>query len=161
MAFCTVSQGAICLKCSEYQGRQYKWLIVLRNLPLKDVHARISPWKEQLLWPSARMRQMENVKWTLTHSQNKQGKSDWLNLIINEILFPCLLDLVEISIGNYTSASFWQRVAPTAPLYIWDKRTLFLTIQDMVVNNNIVLNIPCLVMLYPILTSPWGSITIN
>ncbi len=37
---------------------------------------------------------------------------------------PCLFygwDLVEIFIGNYPSASFWQRVAPTAPLYIWDK----------------------------------------
>ncbi len=29
---------------------------------------------------------------------------------------------LEISIGNYTSASFWQRVAPTAPFNTWDKR---------------------------------------
>ncbi len=35
--------------------------------------------------------------------------------------FPCLFcgwDLVEISTGNYTSASFWQRVAPTAPILL-------------------------------------------
>ena len=39
--------------------------------------------------------------------------------------FPCLFcgwDMVEISLGNYTSASFWQRVAPTASFNTWDKR---------------------------------------
>ncbi len=38
----------------------------------------------------------------------------------------CGWDLVEISIGNYTSASFWQRIAPTAPFNTWDKRFLFM-----------------------------------
>ena len=40
------------------------------------------------------------------HPQNKQGKSD----------------LVESSIGKYSSASFRQRVAPTAPFNTWDKQ---------------------------------------
>ncbi len=36
--------------------------------------------------------------------------------------FPCLFcrwDLLEISLGNYTSASFWQRITPTAPFKDW------------------------------------------
>ena len=48
--------------------------------------------------------------------------------VINQSDFPCLFsgwDLVEISIENYTSASFWQRVTPTAPFNIWDKRCFF------------------------------------
>ncbi len=39
-------------------------------------------------------------------------------------LFFCEWDLVEISMWNSTSASFWQRVAPTAPFNTWDKHSL-------------------------------------
>ncbi len=51
----------------------------------------------------------------LIHRPSREIKSD----------FPCLFcgwDLVEFPCGNYTSALFWQRVAPTAPFNMWDKR---------------------------------------
>ncbi len=65
-------------------------------LKKSPILAQLSPWKKQLLWPSAR------IKWILTtrsHPQNKQGKSDWLNFLINDMSlmtrfsqsdFPCL-----------------------------------------------------------------------
>ncbi len=74
---------------------------------------------------------------TRSHPQNTQRKSDWLILLNNDRKwmslmtkfsqsdFPCLFcgwNLVEISIGNYTSASFWQRVVPTALFNTWEKR---------------------------------------
>ena len=49
---------------------------------------------------------------SLTEQAGKISQSD----------FPCLFcgwDLLEISLGNYTSASFWQRIAPTAPFKDW------------------------------------------
>ncbi len=51
---------------------------------------------------------------------------------IRQTDFPCLFcgwDLMEISIGNYTSASFWQRIAPTAPFNTWDKRITLLQLD--------------------------------
>ncbi len=71
---------------------RYRWYHECFTLLLIAI---ISPWKEQLLWTSARMRQMF---W------------GW--------------NLGVISIGNYTSASFSQRVAPTAPFNKWDKRLI-------------------------------------
>ncbi len=41
--------------------------------------------------------------------------------------FPCLFyewNLLEISMENYTSASFWRRIVPTAPFNTWQKRPL-------------------------------------
>ena len=55
----------------------------------------------------------------LIHRPSRENQSD----------FPCLFcgwDLLEISLGNYTSASFWQRVTPTAPFKDWYFRSQYI-----------------------------------
>ncbi len=80
------------------------WILEFLVQPWLNSCASLRYWKEQLAWPSARMRQNYNFQW----------KSP----TFFSTMF-CGWNLVEISMWNFTSASFWQRVASTAPLKDW------------------------------------------
>ena len=73
------------------------------------------------------------------HRPSRGNQTDWthhqwylLSISVmskfNQSDFPCLFCgriLVEISMENFSSASFWQRVVPTAPFNTWQKRIDF------------------------------------
>ncbi len=78
-----------------------------------------SPWKEQLARPSVRMRQNYNF-------QGKFPKDLMHRTGRGHLIFPAWsVDDIwcSISMENFSSASFWQRIVPTAPFNKWQKHS--------------------------------------
>ncbi len=77
----------------------------------------ISPWKEQLAPPSARMRQNYNFPWKFppefTHRTSRENQTDW-TWSVDDIWW-------WISLEIFSSASLWQRVVPAARFNNWQK----------------------------------------